>query len=455
MVSKFIPASSEIDAEEGAAVSRRRLGLLSLACVMYLVVSGGAYGLEDAVRMAGPKLTILLCLIVPLTLSLPTSMMAAELTALLPVEGGFYFWVKDALGEFAGFAEAYFTLLYTAVDMAIYPVLFAGYLAFLVPLGPAAQIAIGIGLVWLAGVLNVMGVRPVGDASIAFAAVLIAPFAALVAVGLPRLAHFAPPQQSLFGANPWAALGAGLTVVIWNFGGWENLSVVAGEIDDPRRNYLRAIGIALPVIVAGYVLPLAVCVSGARSGADWSTGWFSHEGYRLGGRWLGASLAIGGAVMSFAVFQAAMLWVSRMPFVLAYEGYLPAPLRDIFAPTATPVRSIVACCAVFTLLVPVGFVALVVLDVFFYMAALVLEMAALVRLRRLVPKRDGLFKVGGGRAGLWLTALLPILTWAATFGLAVSTGGSRIDFLVAIALAATVWPAYRLARRTFGGPTAS
>ena len=47
--------------------------------------------------------------------------MAAELTALMPIEGGFYFWVKEALGPFAGFAEAYLTILYTAVDMAIYP----------------------------------------------------------------------------------------------------------------------------------------------------------------------------------------------------------------------------------------------------------------------------------------------------------------------------------------------
>ena len=52
-------------------MTKRTLGLLPLISVMYLVVSGGAYGLEDAVRLAGPRLTILLCLIVPLTLSVP------------------------------------------------------------------------------------------------------------------------------------------------------------------------------------------------------------------------------------------------------------------------------------------------------------------------------------------------------------------------------------------------
>ena len=97
-------------------------------------------------------------------------------------------------------------------------------------------------------------------------------------VGLSRLIHFTMPTPPLFGADPWAALGAGLTVVIWNFSGWENLSVVSAEIENPRRNYLRAIVIAMPIIVAGYVLPLAVSVSGATTAADWGTGSFSHVG---------------------------------------------------------------------------------------------------------------------------------------------------------------------------------
>ncbi len=432
--------------------SPRKLRLLPLVCVMYLVVSGGAYGLEDAVRMAGPRLTLLLCLVVPLTLSLPTALMAAELTALMPVEGGFYFWVKEALGPFAGFAEAYLTILYTVFDMAIYPVLFASYLSFILPLGPIGQIAIGVALVWLAGGLNFLGVRPVGTASIILAAILVSPFAILVIVGLPRLVHFTMPTPPLFGADPWAALAAGLTVVIWNFSGWENLSVVSAEIESPRRNYLRAILIAMPIIVAGYVLPLAVSVSGATTAANWGTGYFSQVGRALGGRALGDALALGGAVMSFAVFEAAMLWVSRMPFVLARERYLSPPLAQLWSTTATPGKSILLCCIVFTLLVPVGFVALVVLDVFFYMAALTLEMFALIRLRHRMPDRAGLFTILGGRPALALVVTLPILTWAATFGLAISAGVAKSDFILAIVLGALVWPAYKITRHLYGGP---
>jgi len=431
------------------------MGVLSLVCVMYLVVSGGAYGIEDAVKLAGPRLTMLLCVVVPITLSLPTALMAAELTALMPVEGGFYYWVKAALGPFAGFAEIYLTVLYTAVDMAIYPVLFSGYLSFLFPIGHVTQFVLAISLIWISGAMNLAGIRPVGFSSIALTVVLLAPFAIFAVVGIPRLVHFAMPPQPLLSPNFMGALGAGLTVVIWNFGGWENLSVVAGEVEDPRRNYVRAVAVALPMVAAGYIIPLAVAVSRATNTSEWSVGWFAHEGYAMGGPILGGWLALGGGIMALAVFQAAMLWVSRMPYVLAREGYFPPAVGDLWSTTGAPWKAILLCCFAFTLMVPLGFVTLVVLDVFFYMAALALEMAALVRLRRLFPNRQGLFVIGGGKLGLAAVAISPLLTWAATFGLALSQGDGHLDFLIAIALGATVWPVYILATRLYGGPRES
>jgi amino acid transporter len=150
------------------------------------------------------------------------------------------------------------------------------------------------------------------------------------------------------------------------------------------------------------------------------------------------------------VFEAAMLWVSRLPFVLASERYLPPALAKLWSGREIPARSILLCCVVFTLLIPLGFTTLVVLDVFFYMMALMLEMAALIRLRRLYPKREGLFVIGGGRMMIYLVALAPLLTWIATFGLAVSR--SSHDLVLASVLVAFTWPVYALLRRHYGGP---
>jgi amino acid transporter len=446
------PAAAPRDPRAAIVMRGGKLGLLSLTCVIYLVVSGGAYGTEDAVRIAGPRLTLLLCVLVPLTLGVPTALMAAELNALMPLEGGFYFWVKEALGPFWGFAEAYLTLLYTAVDMAIYPVLFSAYLAFLYPLGTGGQLAIGIALVWLAGLLNFLGVRPAGNSAVLLTALLLAPFAAMVVFGFGHLVHWHPPGGRIFGPDFALALGGGLTIVIWNFSGWENASVVAGEIRDTRRTYQHALAIALPMVVLGYLLPLGVALSGVHSGANWEIGWYSEIGRQLGGPALGTALALGGMVSAFSIFTAAMLWVSRMPFVLARESYLPRWLAEIWRTTAAPGKSILACCVLFTMLVPLGFVTLVILDVFFYMGALVLELSALVVMRRKRPARDGLFMIGGGKIGLYLVTVLPMLTWCATFGLALTEGGIKDDFVIAVALAATTYPAYELCRRLWGGP---
>lgn len=444
--------NTPVQARRGSLGSRQ-IGLMALIAVMYLTISGGAYGIEDAVAAGGARLTLLLCLIVPAALSLPTALMAAELTALFPVEGGFYFWVKEAFGSFAGFAEAYLTILYTAVDMAIYPVLFASYLAFLLPGGSTGAILMAVAMVWGCGILNLLGVRPVGHASVLLTVVLLAPFVALIGAGLASLHHWHLPNGSRPGSSSaLGALGAALAVVIWNFCGWENLSVVAAEIRAARRNYARAVAIVLPLVVLGYLLPLMVGTALISNPASWSTGAFASIGQRLGGFYLGSALAAGGMISAVAVFQAAMLWVSRMPYVLARERYLPQALTVLWERNATPWKAIVASCVVCTLLLPLGFSALVTLDVTFYMAALALEMAALVRLRRLYPGRRGLFVIGGGRCGLYLTVAAPVLTWIATFGVVAEGPGGKIQLLIAAALAAAVWPVYYACQRSFGGP---
>jgi amino acid transporter len=449
-----LPTESHPGGGPKGSLGSRQIGLLSLIAVMYLTISGGAYGIEDAVAAGGARLTLLLCLLVPATVSLPTALMAAELTALFPVEGGFYFWVKEAFGPFAGFAEAYLTILYTCVDMAIYPVLFASYLAFLLPADTAAGVLIAAAMVWICGILNLLGVRPVGHASLLLTVVLIAPFVGLIIAGAGALHHWhLPPSSPPVGSGAFGALGAALAVVIWNYCGWENLSVVAAEIRSAQRNYARAVAVVLPLVVIGYLLPLMVATAAVGNPASWTTGAFARIGERLGGVYLGGALAIGGMVSALAVFQAAMLWVSRMPYVLARERFLPQALSRIWERQATPWTAIVASCAVCTLLLPLGFAALVTLDVSFYMAALALEMAALVRLRRLYPGRRGLFVIGGGRLGLLLTVVAPLAIWIATFGVAANGPGGKIQLGVAAVLAVAVWPAYHICQRAFGGPT--
>src|SRR4030042_796347 len=56
-----------------------------------------------------------------------------KLNSMMPAEGGYYHWVKKALGPFAGFMAGWNNWVVTWLDVAIYPVLAAYYLGFFIP----------------------------------------------------------------------------------------------------------------------------------------------------------------------------------------------------------------------------------------------------------------------------------------------------------------------------------
>ncbi|MGZ3405600.1 MAG: amino acid permease, partial [Polyangia bacterium] len=74
------------------------------------MVSGGPYGLEEIVAGAGYAGAMLVLTVTPLVWSLPTALMVGELASSLPEEGGYYAWVRRALGPFWGFQEAWLSM---------------------------------------------------------------------------------------------------------------------------------------------------------------------------------------------------------------------------------------------------------------------------------------------------------------------------------------------------------
>ena len=165
-----------------AVVSRKksiRLTLWPLVAATFFMVSGGTYGTEDIVHGAGYGRAILILLLTPLLWSLPTAFMIGELSSALPHEGGYYAWVRRAMGNFWGFQEAWLSLVASVFDMAIYPTLFVAYLLRLLPWFSHGYRAIMVGLavVIVCALLNIAGVKVVSTTSLWLFFLLSAPFA--------------------------------------------------------------------------------------------------------------------------------------------------------------------------------------------------------------------------------------------------------------------------------------
>src|SRR5258706_475912 len=132
------------------------------------MVAGGPYGLEEIVQKAGYRDAIAILLLVPIVWSVPAALMVAELGSSIPEEGGYYAWVRRALGPFWGFQEAWLSLVASVFDMAIYPTLFVCYLGRLFPSVATGwpSIVLGVGMIAICAAWNVRGSRALGLAVI-------------------------------------------------------------------------------------------------------------------------------------------------------------------------------------------------------------------------------------------------------------------------------------------------
>ncbi len=426
---------------------RRELGLVSLAAIVFFNVSGGPYGIEDVVSTFGPGLSLFLLVLTPLLWSLPVSLAMAELAAAMPDEGGYVTWVRRAFGPFWGFQVGWWSWIDSFVDVAVYPALFVEYLRFWHPAMSALErwlLAVAF-IVVLTG-LNVVGVRPTGQAAIVLSVVALAPVALLVVVGLAGATQVPWRPLVAEGQSLGTGLGVGLAVVMWNYSGWDTPSTCLGETRAPEHAFRRALFVALPVIAAAYLLPVgAVLATGASDWSAWKTGALPELAGAVGGPWLGHAVAVGAVVSAAGLFLTLLLTNSRLPYVLARDGLLPARLAAIHPRFGTPWVAVVISAVLYAAFAAFSFKELIVLNVWLYSLSLLVELAAFAWLRAAEPGMARPWRVPGGIGTALIVAGVP----AALSLLAMATAG-WLNTLAGVTAALTgpaAWLAARASRR--------
>ena len=383
----------------------KKIGLLPLIAATYFMVSGGPYGLEEIVAGAGYTGAILVLLATPLVWSLPTALMVGELASALPEEGGYYAWVRRALGPFWGFQEAWLSLVASVFDMAIYPTLFTLYLGRLFPAlaDGHRSLVLGAAMIAVCALWNLRGARSVGWGALAMTVGLLAPFAVLSACALAATPDGPSPPPSI------AGLWGGILVAIWNYMGWDNASTIAGEVERPQRTYPLAMLLTVALVALTYIVPVAAVAHSGLDPRGWSTGGWVDVGRVLGGPWLARAVAAGGVVCGIGMFNALVLSYTRVPMVLARDGLMPRVFARTLPSSETPWVSVLVCCVAWTACLTLGFQRLIELDVLVYGLSLALEFVALVALRLNEPSLRRPFRVPGGTVGAMLLGVLPMV----------------------------------------------
>jgi amino acid transporter len=378
----------------GANPVRRKMRFLPLIAATFFMVSGGPYAIEDILGGAGYARAIVILLVLPFLWSLPTALMIGELASALPAEGGFYIWVRRALGPFWGYQEGWLSLSASIFDMAIYPAIFVLYLGKFSP----ALTAGWNGYFWALAVVvvccawNLRGAPEVGEDSVWLFALLLAPFVIFVVLGFwhgfaihPKVQWSGPASES--------ALSTAILVALWNYMGWDNASTVAQEVENPQRNYPRAMIASTVIVTVSYVLPLAAMALTGLSVDSFSTGDWMTAATTIGGPLLGIAIVVGGCITGVGMFNALVMSYTRLPMAMAEDGMLPRAfaLRN---GRGVPWLSVLMCGLAWALALKLPFERLISIDLILYGTSLLLEFVALVVLRIREPKLARPFKAG-------------------------------------------------------------
>jgi len=367
---------------------------LPLIAATYFMVSGGPYGIEDILGGAGYAKAIVILLVLPVIWSLPTALMIGELASAIPVEGGFYAWVRRAMGPFWGYQESWLSLSASIFDMAIYPAIFVSYLGKFHPALTAGWhgYAWSLTLVALCCLWNLRGAPAVGDGSVWLSVLLLAPFAVFVLLGLWH-GFTKHPAVEWNAAASHSALSTAVLVAMWNYMGWDNASTVAQEVENPQRNYPRGMVAAAALTALTYILPLLAIALAGVSVSSFSTGDWITAATSIGGPALGLAVLAGGAICGVGMFNALMLSYTRLPFAMAEDGLLPKLLARRNR-CGVPWVSVLLCGLGWAIALNLPFERLISIDLILYGSSLLLEFVALIVLRLREPGLERPFKAG-------------------------------------------------------------
>ena len=386
-----------------------RLTLWPLVAATFFMVSGGTYGTEEIVHGAGYGRAILILLLTPLLWSLPTAFMIGELSSALPFEGGYYAWVRRAMGNFWGFQEAWLSLVASIFDMAIYPTLFVAYLTRMFPWFQQENRGwwVALAVVIACAALNIAGVKVVSLTSLWLFFALSAPFVAIVLIAPFKIGALANAVTKP--TTSTVDILGGLLICMWNYMGWDNASTIATEVEKPQRTYPRAMLVAVVIVALSYVLPFAALWMTGLKATAWETGSWADIAGLLGGPLLRIGVVLGGVISAFGMFNALVMSYSRLPLAMAQDGMLPSVFGKLQKKSRAPWVAIIALAFGWAMCLGLGFARLVTLDILLYGFSLLLEFVALAVLRFREPDLPRPFRVPGGLFGAIAIGIPPML----------------------------------------------
>ncbi len=261
------PSSTDVSSEPGSTRELpRRIGLWTAVAILVGTTIGSGIFRSPAgiaTKLPGP-LPFLSIWVVGGIFALCGALTLAEVSSAYPKTGGIYVFVREGWGRLSAFLFGWAELAMiraaalgaTSTTFAEYFTRVSGHDPSLAPYSGYVHY-IAAAAILITALVNYVGVKTAGAVqnvtTIAKVGGLL--FIVLFAffLGLPETGgHYIPAAPP--GSFTLSGFGLALVSVLWVYDGWADVSFVAGEVENPRRNLPRSLIIGTCAIIVIYLL---------------------------------------------------------------------------------------------------------------------------------------------------------------------------------------------------------
>jgi len=332
----------------------RDLGVAHASAIVVGTIIGSGIFLvpSEMMQAVGSARLVQLAWIVGGALSLAGAITYAELGAMKPEAGGEYIYIRDAYGPLPAFLYGW--TWFAIAKPASVATLVTGLvrilgsfstLAFLnqIPMHAPLPISYGqlvaIAAAILITALNYIGIRRAGDFQLVFTLLKIA---IIIAVSLLAFTASSGTWRNFatsFGGSLGGVAGfmTALVAALWAYDGWNDLTMVSGEIRNPSRAIPIALIVGVAVVAALYMLTNAAVqyVLPAASIAASSSPMSDATAIAVG-HWGAVIVSAGMALSILVTLNGTIMSGARVPYAMSRDGYFFRALADVHPRFHTP-----------------------------------------------------------------------------------------------------------------------
>lgn len=288
-------------------------------------------------RLAGPGALIAWLLLA--VASVPFALTFSSLSARRPESGGIYAFAREAFGPTVARVTGWLFALWSVSGAPAVALIAASYLGYAFPLSRAGTYLLGLAIVATAVAVNYVGIRFSSGVQLGVIAAIVALLGVVVAVSVPRI-H--PTDFQPFLPDGLLPVGTAAALIFWSFLGYENVSNVADEFVDPRRDFRRSVLYSVAIVGTLYFAVAFVTIGTGAYRAGGGVAPFAAILGNVVGPGGAAATAVLATIIVFAVVNAYTTGLARVAYATARDGGFPPALARVDPRTGVPGTALLA-----------------------------------------------------------------------------------------------------------------